>query len=352
MKPRVKTLVLLTPAFPADASETSWVVTQQVFTRVLQRLYPDLTIRVLSLYYPDRVGVYDWHGIRVEAFRGMGDRKWRRIFFWRRIWRSLQQIRREDDVVGLLSFWCGEAGLLGHYFGRRTGIPHYCWLCGQDARAGNRLVRWIRPSASELIAMSDALVREFERNHGIRPAHMIPNGVDLMLDPDAPQEERDIDILGAGSLSPLKQYDVFAAVVAALKVSRPGLRARHCGSGTEQARVEGMIRDLGLEGVLELMGEQTHAAVLGSMRRARVFLHTSSYEGFGVVCMEALYAGAQVISFVRPMDEDIPGWHIVRTKEEMVSKALDLLEGDVSFVPSKIYLMEDTVHAILGLFGC
>jgi hypothetical protein len=87
------------------------------------------------------------------------------------------------------------------------------------------------------------------------------------------------------------------------------------------------------------------------MQQCRVFLHTSSYEGLGVVCLEALYAGAQVISFCKPMNTDIPGWHIVNTKEEMAAKAIELLQHKTRNHDAVIpYSMEDAAKKIMRLF--
>ncbi|MFX5956999.1 glycosyltransferase, partial [Acinetobacter baumannii] len=55
------------------------------------------------------------------------------------------------------------------------------------------------------------------------------------------------------------------------------------------------------------------------------FIHPSSYEGFGLVNIEALAAGAKVISFVKPMNEEIENWFIVKTKQEMIDKAKEIL---------------------------
>ena len=53
-----------------------------------------------------------------------------------------------------------------------------------------------------------------------------------------------------------------------------------------------------------------------------------SYEGFGVVCIEALQAGCQVISFTQPMKKNIPNWQIVSDKQEMIGKAVSVLKSN------------------------
>ena len=225
MDSRPKVLVVLTPAFPGNESETHWVPTQQLFVKTLKELFPGLQVRILSFYYPYQTAPYEWHGLPVTPFNGTAQRKMRRLSFYTGVWQALKSIRQEFDITGLFSFWCGECALMGHYFGKRYGIRHYCWLCGGDAMAANKLVKFIRPLPGELIAMSDFLVNEFEKNHGIRPGYMIPNAIDPGVFPPLNSEVRDIDILGAGSLSPLKRYDLFVQIIGSLRQAHPPIRA-------------------------------------------------------------------------------------------------------------------------------
>ena len=99
------------------------------------------------------------------------------------------------------------------------------------------------------------------------------------------------------------------------------------------------------------MGMVDHATVLQTMQRAKILLHPSSYEGFGTVCVEALYAGAHVISFVQPMHHTIKNWHIVTTKEEMQTKALEILQSDIKYEPVLVYSMDEIAKKVMHLFG-
>ncbi|RYZ31317.1 MAG: glycosyltransferase, partial [Sphingobacteriales bacterium] len=88
------------------------------------------------------------------------------------------------------------------------------------------------------------------------------------------------------------------------------------------------------------------------MQQSKILLHPSAYEGFGMVCAEALAAGAQVISFCKPMDEDFDGWHIVKDKQEMIAKTLALLHSEASPPsPQLLLAMEDTARRVLALYG-
>lgn len=252
--------------------------------------------------------------------------------------------------MGLLSFWWAECAFVGSLFARTFGVPHYCWLCGQDAKADNRFVKRLRPRAEELVAMSDFLQRSFAQHHGIRPAHLVPDAIDTSLFKNA-TIPRDIDLMAAGGLSPLKQFEIFVELVAAVKKARGKISAVLCGGGLDEQKLFQQRASLNLENNLEMTGYLPQQDVLSRMQRTKVFLHTSSYEGFGNVCIEALYAGAHVISFTRPMDAAIPHWHIVKTKEEMLEKALSLLnDNGTDYTPVLPFDINDTARSFMQLF--
>jgi glycosyltransferase involved in cell wall biosynthesis len=345
-----KTIIILTPAFPANESETYWVPSQQLLVKALKKNFPDLNIIVLSFLYPYHKSVYKWHGIKVISFNGMHRQKIKRAFLFRDIWKTLKKIKKENNVIGLLSFWCRECALIGKWFAKWNKLKHFCWICGQDARKMNRMVKFIRPQAEELAAMSNFLATEFQRNHGIRPAHIIHNAIDPDLFPRI-GAERSIDILGVGSFEPLKQYDVFTEVVKSIQIQIPDVKALHCGMGREKEKIRSLIKRSGLERNFHLLGEKTHEEVLQLMQQARVFLHTSRYEGFSTVCLEALYAGAHVISFCDPMEGKIPRWHIVQNKDEMTEKLIEILQQPViEYKPVLLFVMDDSAKAVMNLF--
>ena len=350
MSSKTKRLVILTPAFPANGSEENWVHSLQLFLHSVKRLFPEIEIIVISFIYPHNISKYKWNGIEIFSFDGMSYRKYKRPLLWGKIWRKLSEINKQKKITIILSIWCGECALVGKYFGKRNSIKHFAWICGQDARAKNKLVKYIRPLPTELIAKSDFLIEEFYRNHHIRPAYLIPNGIDTSL--FGPPAERDIDILGAGSLSFLKQYDIFVEVIAGLKANIPEIRAILCGDGEHEDGIKKMREDLSLEKNLTLSGMLTLAETIKQFQRTKIFLHPSSYEGFSMACLEALYAGAHVISFVKPMHHEIRNWHIVASKEEMQQKAYDLLkDSQLNHEQIFTYSIDDSAASMMELFG-
>lgn len=345
-----KTLIILTPAFTEKETDV-WLPSQANFVRALNKKYPELEVIILTFHYPFiRNKMYNWFGNKVISFNGEMKGGIHSIVLWIKVWRFLNRIKKTKKLLGLFSFFCSECAFIGHYFAKKNKLKHFIWLLGQDAKKENRQVKRIRPEAGELIAISDFLVREFYQNHGIKPAHVIPIGIDsdnYIFNP----AERVTDLIGAGSLSPIKQYDLFIAVVKEINRQIPGISAVICGEGSERQKLQEQISDLQLDGVLCLTGTKSNHSLLRMMQQSKILLHTSSYEGFGMVCTEALFAGAHVISFCKPMDATIENWHTVSNKEEMIEKAVGLLKNESRYHASILpFPMERTVTELMQLF--
>ncbi|OOQ57267.1 glycosyltransferase [Mucilaginibacter pedocola] len=343
------TLVIISPAFPAHEGD-GFIPQQQVFVRTLKQTYPELHLIVLALQYPAEAKSYTWHGVEIIAFGGKGRGRLHRVMTWLKAWRVLQKLYKQHQLIGILSFWLGEASFVGSMFAKWKGLKHYAWLLGQDAKAGNKYARWIKPKSDELIAISDFVMGRYFDNYGIRPAHVIPVGVEpaaLSVD-----QLRDIDILGAGSLIPLKRYHLFVKLIFELTKSKPGIKATLCGGGPELKALQEMIANLGLEDNLTLVGEIPHWQVLALMQRTKVFVHPSEYEGFSTVCLEAIYAGCCVVSYIRPMNHDIANWHIINSEVELERTVQGLSEQSPAQGPNMLpYPVADNVKAMMVLFG-
>lgn len=346
----VKTLVILSPGFAKDENDTTCIPTQQHLIRAIKKLNPGLHIIVLAFQYPYFKKKYIWFDAEAIAFDGRNRGGISKLLLRRKILMELRKIHQTHSLVGILSFWYGECALVGEKFSRKYHIKHYCWLWGQDAKKENKYPSVVSLRSNELVALSDFLQVEFERNHGIRPQLVIPPGVDP-FELDSGSLIRDIDLIAAGSLIPLKRYDLFIEIVAGIKKYIPGIKAVLVGDGPEKNSLVSMISDKELQSNITLYGEMNHPDLLRLMQRSKIFLHPSSFEGFGIVCIEALSAGCDVISFVRPMHQDINNWHFVNTKEEMVQNTLQLLQkGKTSFECILPFTIAQTATSVLNLF--
>jgi glycosyltransferase involved in cell wall biosynthesis len=319
-----KTLLILTPGFPASEDDTTCIPAQQTFVRTLKRCNPTLNIIVVAFQYPFRFDDYDFHSVRVISLNGGNKRRLNKLLTWLNAWRIVTRINSEHNVIGVLSFWLGECALVGKYFARKYNLKQFTWLLGQDAKQGNPYYSIVQPTSHSLIALSDFVVAEFYKNYRVTPQHIIPVGIDTSMFVNN-ELIRDIDILGAGSLIPLKRYDLFIEIIKDLSGDIPLGICIIVGKGPEKKKLQTKIHDSGLQEIVKLFDELPHTDVLRLMERSKIFLHTSSYEGYGAVCSEALYAGAHVVSFCKPMDEDFTHEYFVRSKEEAISKIKQIL---------------------------
>lgn len=350
MKKDPHLLVILTPGFPEDEQDTSCLPFLQSLIRTINKDFPLLQIIVVSFQYPYMSSGYLWNGNTIFSFGGRNKGKLSRRFLWFRVWRKLKKIKDESNVIGLFSLWLGECALLGHRFGKKFGIKHFCWILGQDAKGNNKYVQKIKPQSEELIAISDFVADEFFKNYLIRPLHIIPNGIDKELFQQA-SFERTIDVLGAGSLIPLKQYDLFINCIEELRKSIPNIYTLIAGKGPEEFLLRKSIIERKLQNSLVLNGELAHADLLKLMKQAKVFLHPSSYEGFSMACLEALYAGCHVISFCKPMNIDLKNWHIVKTEKEMVKKTCEIFsQPDLEYKSVMPYSINETAKSVMKLY--
>jgi len=326
MENKPETLVILSPGFPANEGDTTCMPPMQLFTKALKDVCPGLNVIVIAFQYPHFRGEYDWNGIKVIALGGQNGGKLHRLRTWQKAWAVLRRLNRQYELMGLLSFWLGECAFVGSYFAKRKRLTHYAWILGQDAKRGNKYVKWIKPPGHTLIALSDFIAREFRRNYGAWITQVVPVGVDTSLYSPAPVK-RDIDIMGAGSLIPLKQYHLFVESIAFLKKVFPGIKAVLCGKGPEIENLKALSEKLDLANNLTFAGELPHTEVLAMMQRTKLFLHTSNYEGFGAVMAEALYAGAHVVSFCKPMDKEYRHHHVVGDLSEMNEEIVRILKN-------------------------
>jgi len=346
-----RTLIILTPGFPKDEMDTTCLPFLQNFVSELGIQFPLLHIVVLAFDYPFVKSEYYWNNVRIIAFNGWKSTGVAKVVKWWFIMRKLKEIRRESTLAGILSFWCGECAFLGNRFAQKNGVRHYCWIQGQDAKRENKYVARINPAPGTLIAVSDFIQSEFGKNHKIIPGYVIPVGISCG-EFNSGQPHRDIDILGVGSLIPLKQYHLFIEVVHELRKYIPGIHAVLCGKGPEEDRLKNLIDSYGLKENIVLPGELPHREILQIMKRSKKFLHTSNYGGISVVCQEALFAGCQVFSFVRLMHNEIAHWNILETSGQMIEKARVILrDPEFRDTPVTTFTAEESTNRIMQLFA-
>lgn len=323
-------LLILTPGFAADESDTTCIPGLQDLVQSYKRLYPEMHIHVIALHYPFREGEYCWNGVTVYAAGGLNS-KARKLRTWWRVLRRIRALHSQKTMSVLHSFWLSESTLLGQIASRLYGIPHLATIMGQDAKPDNRylpLIGVLQSVSLSVFALSEFAAGVYAQStgrvvRGIIPFGVVPHGIPPALSQNEMKglaKTRNIDILGVGSVIPLKNYTTFLELVASVKQHKSSVRAVILGGfvdATEVKRLRSMITKLHLEKNVTLAGEVPRSEVFFMMAQSTVLLHTSEYEGQGWVLLEALQYGASVVCFDVGYTMVHPKMHVCQSTADM-----------------------------------
>jgi len=327
-----KHLLLLTPGFPVDEDDSTCIPPLQAFVKRFRETHPEGRLSVIALQYPYSKKKYEWHGIPVFACGGHNRSFPWRLETWRQAWAFFKKIHDRHPVDIIHSFWLSECALLGRIFSQRYGCRHFTTLMGQDVRPDNRYLKWLPLKKMTFVAVSDFQKQTFESHSRAPVSAVIPWGLDCSAFPK-PDADRAIDLLGVGALTPLKRYHLFLEIAQEVKARHPQLRCCLIGDGPERPRLEQLARSLGLTHHVTFAGQLPREKVLQHMTRAKILLHPSRYESQGYVFLEALAAGAQVVSLPTGLAQPSAKWRTGSTAGHLVENILAILEAPKDFKP-------------------
>jgi glycosyltransferase involved in cell wall biosynthesis len=345
-------LVILTPGFPKDEADSTCLPFIQQFVLAYSKLYSPQSLVVISFQYPFQSHTYFWNSIAVISIGGKNKGKLYRRITWQKVNEQLKQLKNNHPILGLLSFFHDECALVGSKFAHRNKLKHYSWLQGQDAKKENKYVSKIQAKAESIIANSIFLQAEFYRNHNVKPKYVIDNGVNEAVFPTLNSGKRNIDVFGAGSLIPLKNYRLFIEVIGEIKKQFPFLNTVIAGQGEEFNGLNARIKELGLENTISLLGLKSHSEVLALMNDSKVFLHTSHYEGSGSVLSEALYSGCQVVSTVNSSNINFEEFNLILEKEKIIERISAIL-SQTTITHERVLFnsLENSAQQLAALFN-
>ena len=155
--------------------------------------------------------------------------------------------------------------------------------------------------ACRLIAISDA-VRSFLLAAGHDPEKLVTihYGLDELpaagsaVTPEAAGVPADAPLLLAvGRLIAQKDHATLLRGFGSVRARHPAARLAILGGGPLAEAIRAQVRELGLDGAVLLPGR---VEIRCWLERADVFVHTSRWEGFGIVLLEAMLAGLPIVA--------------------------------------------------------
>jgi glycosyltransferase involved in cell wall biosynthesis len=161
------------------------------------------------------------------------------------------------------------------------------------------LYRRFLHGAAQVICLTDAMARRVAEAWGVPPERLsvVPNGVDLHTFPSGEFADRAAgELLFVGRLTAQKNVALLVEAMAAL----PGdVRLTLVGDGELHEPLRRRIDELGLRNV-RLAGRMEPGELAERYRRATAVVMPSTHEGFPLVLLEALSAGAPVVCSALP----------------------------------------------------
>jgi len=338
-----KHILVLTPGFPKNDSDTTCIPALQLFIKELQQT-GKVDISLIAFQYPYKSNTYYWNNVTVYSIGGENKKGVQRFLNWRKIVKTATKIHQEKRINLVHSFWLTECAFVGNKIAQKLAVQHYCTLMGQDGQRDNKYVTKINPFP-KIITLSKFHTRTLVENTGIQPQYIIPWGIEKIK--NIPKVTKSIDILGVGNLIPLKGYDRFISVVKEVQYQFPSVKAEIIGEGPEMKRLQRMIIDNNLNQNIRLIGKIERAEVLQKMSKSNCLLHLSNYESFGMVLIEALAQGMNVFSNKVGIAEELEDIAIVEGKKDAAEKIITLLNHPKERAHKFPLLIDDTVKSYL-----
>jgi phosphatidylinositol alpha-1,6-mannosyltransferase len=229
---------------------------------------------------------------------------------------------------------------------RGIGVPLWLQLHGIDAWTRPRpIVRWGVEHAQVVTVVSRYTRRRFLAWANLQPqrVRVLPNTVGDRYAP-GPKPAHLLEryglrdkrlLLTVSRISAEEQYkghDRVLAVMPDLLRTFPDLVYVIAGDGTGRERLEDAAREQGLRDHVKFIGRVSDADLPDLYRAADVFVMPSTGEGFGIVFLEALRSGVQVVGgngdgSMDPLRDGTAGYAVsCDDREELVTAIRSALE--------------------------
>jgi len=188
--------------------------------------------------------------------------------------------------------------LVHHLFGatvfREASIPVAAAVWLSERPVGN-VYRGVPFEAVSVSTADDLVARGIPRN----TIRVIYNGVDSVgLTPDPDERSGAPLFVYLGRLKKYKRVDFVIRAFAGLNVPEAGLKI--AGTGDYRARLERLVKSLGLSERVKFLGFISEDAKLHLLRRAWASILASPKEGWGISNLEAAACGTPVIAANSP----------------------------------------------------
>ena len=346
MSSKQKHILVLTPGFPKDENDFNCIPPLQDFLIKFKSSHPSVKITVITFQYPSAIEPYLWNSINVFPKGGM-DNKLKKMFIWFSVIRVAKEINKSEMIDVIHSLWLGECAMVGNILSKIIHCQHICTLMGQDVKSSNRYLRGLKNTNTKFVALSKNQSELFLKLTKKSVTEIIHWGIN---DQKIINQERDIDLLGVGSLIPLKNYSLFIKIVEEIAVKKNDLNCMLVGTGPELSDLIKMTNAKGLTRNIRFTGLIDRKEIFSLMQRSKVLVHPSKFEGSGFVFAEAFANGMNIVSFNVGYAHEHPKWWIAKDDQEFIDITKSLLGRTLNFEPMNTFPLQETVNRYAKLY--
>lgn len=344
-----KHILILTPGFPKDEHDENCIPPLQIFVDEFAGECDDFKLSIIALHYPQLKGKYIWKNIDVYSCGGFNKSFPAKLLAWNTCKRFANKINAITPVSLIHSFWLGECALLGSQLSKKYDVKHINTLMGQELNQTNIYPKFINLNTLKFVALSESQAAVFNSKTKRNSDYIIPWGISREgLNPT--ERERAIDILGVGSLIPVKNFELFINVIETLKIALPKINCVIIGDGTEREKLIQMISSKELKNNIKLTGSMNRTDVLNYMQRSKILLHTSNFESFGYALAEALSCGCYVVCRNRGFAKGSNKMLIAQNNNDFVMIIQRVLNNQQNFEPEIPFHLDETISAYKNLY--
>lgn len=142
-------------------------------------------------------------------------------------------------------------------------------------------------------------------------------------------EDKEYDICCVGRLVEQKAPEKFVEIIQKLTLEEQKIKAIWVGTGELYAEIQNLIKEKHLDKNIELVGYQKNPYIW--MKKSKIFILASKFEGYGLVAFEALALGLPaVVSSVGGLPEVVDNkcGKLCNTEEDFITETLKLLQDE------------------------
>ena len=202
---------------------------------------------------------------------------------------------------------------------------------GQDAKKGNKFAKKLPLATMQLVTLSSFQQELFYTNYGIT-TKIIPWGVEKF---EEDYKEKNIDIIGVGSLIDLKNYTAFIETIFLFQKEFPNIRSVIVGEGKQGKQLQKLKKQKQLQNNITFTGKLPYDKTQKQIACSKILLHPSHYESFGMVFAEAMAYKTYIVSQKTGIAQESKFWKTGNSpqqfalfcKEFLIKKNLPIASG-------------------------